>query len=366
MFRTLIIYFCLRTTSSIALDSPIGSTLLRNARALEEDESAYSWMVDYSLKFTSCHTVTEYSIDNDGAGYLYKEKLVEFKICPTGQCDSTCEGGNYVAPLEDYATAYAEQMVIDKAYACAQVKANCVCEEEEEDEGDEEEEEDEEDCEDVCYLNAGLGYCIEDDGDEEGDDGNYEVDLADYIPCKEYDPNDDGNGQYYIGLKCAKDGKGVNVGIFTENSCSVEKANDAYFPYTEFLPYQNETLISSDCIDCAQVQGEDENEEDDGDDDADVIEVSEMCLVNYFESAKCEENMDIDDPNIDGCELINKLYLREDDYEPEDSTFMKFSLHILVLLSMAFFVIIFRLCYIAQNQQRKMREDELKWRNQLY
>lgn len=196
--------------------------------------------------------------------------------------------------------------------------------------------------------------------------------MADYTQCEEFNQNDDGNSQYYIGLKCTLNGQGVNVGIFTDNSCSVEKADDVYLADAEFLQYQNETLIYDGCMNCAQVQGQNEDEDDegeeDGDDDdgGDLYEVSEMCLVNYFESVKCEENLDIDYPSTEGCELISKLYMREDDYEPEDNALMEFSLHILIFVSVVFFAIIFRLCYIAQKQQRKMREDEMKWRNRLY
>lgn len=390
MLQSSVVLFLIGTASSIVVGNPLRGGLLTNVRGLEEDASVYSWMINYSLKFTSCHTVTEYNVDNDGAGYVYKQKLIEFKICPTGTCDSACEGGDYLVPLEDYATAYAEQQVIDKAYACAQAKQSCACDEkedraleeeeekEEEEEGDEEEEEEEseeeeeeEDCEETCYQSAGLDYCIgqeSDEGSGEGDDGNEELDMEDYIQCQEFDMNDDGSDQYYIGLKCSKDGQGVNVGIFTDNYCSVEKSDDVYLPAAEYLPYQEETMISNDCISCEQVEyydngnGEEEGEEEEDNDD-NSNGVSEMCLVNYAESAKCEENGDMYYPNTDGCELISRLYLREDDYEPEDTSSMRLSIRFLMLLSVIFFAVTFRLCYIAQKQQRRLREDEIKWRN---
>lgn len=182
------------------------------------------------------------------------------------------------------------------------------------------------------------------------------------------------NDQYYIGLKCGKDGEGINVGIFTDKYCSIEIGDDVYLSASEDVPYRNETMIPFDCIECMQVAYYDEDgsgdEGDEGDDvvDADTYEVSTMCSLSYVESLKCEDenNEDIYYPNTDGCELMRKIYLREDEYEPENTSSMKLSIRFLVGLSVIFFAIIGRLCYIAQKQQRKLREDDYKMRNLLY
>lgn len=172
MLRIPLISVLLGSASSITVDSPLGNALFRKARNLE---SSYQWMTDYSIKFTTCHTIPEYGIDENGDGYLYKQKLAEFKLCSTDKCSSTCNGGDYLVPLDDAVESYAKQMIIDRAYSCTQVKYDCGCENNEEDEQDGEDEQDEGQCEENCYLNAGMDYCIEQDSEDGGDNVSQSV-----------------------------------------------------------------------------------------------------------------------------------------------------------------------------------------------
>jgi len=286
MFRVPIALFAayISIVSSVNSVSPPKRNLLRLVRNLEEDED-YSWLIDYSLKFDSCHTHEEF-VTNDGVGSIFKQKLVKFNICSSEECGSDCEGGRYLVQLEDFVQAYADQKEADEDYACEQVKDNCNCDY---DDGD--------DCEDNCYSDAGLDYCIE------GDDDAEQVDIRNYIECQEFviedeeDENGDDNEQEisYIGLKCSDNGKGVNLGIFTDEYCTIEKEDSDSLSFE----YQSESFISDDCMNCAYT----DNEEDDG------AEVSEMCENSYFESLKCEENLSLTYPDNEGCDLIDSYNL---------------------------------------------------------
>ena len=124
------------------------NNFLRAARKL--DDGDYSWLIDNSIRFDSCHTEEQYVL-NDGQGSVYIQKLVKFNMCSTKKCGSSCDGGKYLVQMEDFVEAYADQKEEDKKNACEQVKKNCECEN------------DEEDCEYNCFVNSGLDYCIEDE-----------------------------------------------------------------------------------------------------------------------------------------------------------------------------------------------------------
>jgi len=249
--------------------------LLRMSRVLaEEEEADTSWLVNYSLKFESCHSHSEYGAE-DGVGSIVSQNIVRFNMCSSAECGSNCRGGRYIMPLGDFVTEYANQKEAD----CEQL--NCDCDEDDSD-----------DCESNCYSAAGLDYCIVDDEEAE------QVDIRDYVECQEFDigENDDDNEQavVYIGLKCSDDGRGVNLAIFTDEYCTNET--------DEFNAAYDATIVSDDCISCAFM-------DDDADDGANYA-VSDMCENSYGESLKCEQNLSNDNPDNEGCEIIDNFNLK--------------------------------------------------------
>lgn len=149
--------------TSISSYSPLKKNLVSVARKLaeenEEQDADYSWLTDYSLKFSSCHTVSSLYDEEFGS---YTQQLVQFRICPSDECSWRCNGGKYLVPMEDFLQGYADQKQADEDYACEQVMENCECDDNDEDDVDDGDD-DGNNCEKNCYSDAGLDYCVDDD-----------------------------------------------------------------------------------------------------------------------------------------------------------------------------------------------------------
>lgn len=73
----------------------------------------------------------------------------------------------------------------------------------------------------------------------------------------------------------------------------------------ESFPYQDESFVTTDCITCAESQlNENDDQYYDKDDGS---KLSDVCVINYDESAKCEDNMNIEYPDYDACDLIDNI-----------------------------------------------------------
>jgi len=174
MLRLAFLAAIVSNAASVNSVSPLINRLLRVARKLENEENVdYLWLTDYSIKFESCHTEKEYDV-NDGQGSIYTQKLVKFNVCSSDKCSSNCKGGRYLVQLEDFVGAYADQKEADEEYACEKVMEQCYCEN---DDGG--------DCENNCYINYGVEYCIKYDDDGES------VDIRNYLECQEIDMEED-------------------------------------------------------------------------------------------------------------------------------------------------------------------------------
>ena len=157
MLRLALYIMCMGSFTLINSYSQLENNLLRVARKLdgnEEQNEDYSWLIDYSLKFSSCHTATEYIQDEEGV--ISMQKLVQFRICPSNECSWRCKGGRYLVQMEDFLLAYANQKEANKEYACEKVREQCVCDDDDGDGGNN-------NCEADCFFYAGLDYCVEGD-----------------------------------------------------------------------------------------------------------------------------------------------------------------------------------------------------------
>jgi len=297
MFRLAFLSALIGSAASLKTNSKGGRELLSNSRKLEQDND-FTWIVDYSMKFANCHTITQYNMEGDEEqGNVYKETLIKYKLCKTGKCGYGCKGGEYLTDMASYIDAYTEAKMNAREYACEMVRENCNCEDDQNDD---------EKCEKQCYIDAGLDYCIENDDDGE------EFNLQEFLECREIEDQNGGyyNQQYFVGPKCSSNGERINLAVFTDEFCTVEGPAEMYAKfYGETLPYKSTSIVEADCVECAQADG------DDG-----AYEISEMCMEQYMISAKCESKLSIYNPDTSGCDFIDNLYLREDNYKPMKHT----------------------------------------------
>lgn len=311
--------------------------LLRVARKLDEGQDGdYSWLIDYSLKFSSCHTVQEYSNDADGA--ISTNKLVQFRICSSEQCSWQCVGGRYLVQMEDFLQAYVYQKQANENDACEQVREQCQC-------GDD----DWDECEENCFSDAGLDYCVEGNNDDEA------IDIDEFIECQKLDMEDEDDedneqNQYYIGPKCSESGKEINLGLFTDEYCTIEKENT---DDSLSFPYQSESIVTDECFSCAYEDKSGDNDE--NGDDGVSYEVSDMCMGNYVESVKCEQDLNVYYPNTDACDLIDSMHIPGDKFSSHYTTIM-LAAGIFFFFSFILVLIIIRLLSAAKKKAELSNE----------
>jgi len=311
IIRIAILSSLISLASSLKRTSLSTKRLISNSRRLENGEEN-DWLIDYSIKFESCYSMTQLAGEENGGGEeggsnLFTQKIVKFKLCDIGSCSSSCVGGEYVTDLFTFVDAYTENKMEEEEYNCEMVRENCYC-----DDAD-----DEESCETLCYESAGLDYCVEENMDD--DQAAEEMDVQEYLECRElgledyygvYDDNGDAV-QLFAGPKCASDGNGIHLAIYLEETCSIEAGSDAYTAYKkgyrQALPYQSESLVNANkCVSCLA--------RNDDDDDAGDAELSQMCEEIYETTAKCETNLNIDYKNELACNFISSLGQKDDNY----------------------------------------------------
>lgn len=290
----------LTAASALKASSSAGKSLLSKSRALEDQnqdqEQDYSWIVNYSLQFASCHTVEQYNFseeDNSNG----QSTLVKFKLCPSDKCGYGCKGAEYLAPMADFVNAYTEWQMNDIEYKCEQIRENCVCS----DDGDDEA------CESSCYAANGMtDSCVEAEND-----GDYAFDLQEYLECTEIETGDEYN-QYFVGPKCSTNGERINLAVFTDEYCTQEY-DDGIFAktYGITLPYSSSNIVAENCISCNSQNANNNGYYED-------VEITEICDEQYALSAKCESKLSssISNPDTSACNYINKINLYEVGYNP--------------------------------------------------
>ena len=138
-------------TNDIAASSPLGGRILSAARQLNNNNNNnnnnnFSWISGYSIKFEKCATSDEYyggyfgnnnnnKNNNNRQNFngLYQQRLVHFKLCPTGSCSSSsssscANGADYVIDMNEFVDAYIDSKLTAQEYNCEQVRENCNCE----------------------------------------------------------------------------------------------------------------------------------------------------------------------------------------------------------------------------------------------
>lgn len=300
----------------------MGKTLLSQARRLEnaDQEIDLTWLVDYSIKFQGCHHITQWNADADGGEdvRIATKRLIRFRLCPSASCDSASAGGcdsgygDYIIDMNMYLEAYLMDLEEIHEWNCEYYGMKvCDCDDDDgKDDGF-----DEENCLNNCYATYGLDYCVE----EENDDDAEEFELQEYMECANFNAGRRRLNQeveYFIGPYCSNQGGDIFLGMFTDDTCT-EFADDyaglqTYKGFTgQSLPYSSSSIVGMECVSCEPLA---EVEEDDGNQNQnDEIEIKETCEQLYQTAGKCENNLNIDDPNSQACNYMEGIKISRQD-----------------------------------------------------
>lgn len=301
--------------ASIAADSEIGRGVLSSARRLDNNNLEYSFVGGYSLKFQGCHHINqwnEYADDEEDVRIMTK-RLIRFRLCPTDACqDSKTAGcssqyGDYVVDMNTFVLAYLEAEAYEQEINCQNYEQVCenAC-------GG-----NDDDCMNNCYGENEMTYCI----DVNFDDDQYKepLDPYDYAACAQYDfedkdDDDDAVEAYYVGPYCADQGGEINLGLFTDDTCTTFSNGGKNLFYTLAgyeLPYSSENIVKEDCISCMQPGEDDDNAQ--WNDRMDEEYIKQFCSAMYVDSGKCETKMATDYPNEAACSYIEGIKIIRDD-----------------------------------------------------
>jgi len=310
---------------SIPSNSKLGKKILSKSRKLdeneEEEEYDISWLTAYDLKFQGCYETSAWNADagdDEGDVKVMTKRLVRYRLCPSGYCDSDSAGGcssgygDYLVDLNQFLDTWTEAKMEKEEYECEMAREACGC-------GENDADDDEDACEYNCYTNAGMSYCIQEEGAFE---------LQRYTYCGEFemeDQNDENRRkldeeeeQIYLGPYCSGQGGAIYLGMFTDETCSVKYnsyyGKDYYYQLTgSSLPYSEANIVGLSCKSCIweNWNGDEERRRklDQGEyQDANGNYLDAICAESYQGSAKCEENMNgLDNPNTYGCNFMEGI-----------------------------------------------------------
>ena len=315
------------TTSAAAAiesNSDVGRSLLSNARRLDgnnNNNNGYddTWMQNFSLKFQGCRTALSYNdnADENADVRVASSKLAHFRLCASDSCSSWNGGGcstgygDYVVSLADFAQAFVEGQRRSKEFACQTFKyEKCSCT----DSDDKDDGFNREYCEYDCYSKNGKSECIDRNPYEEENGGQRQerFEAERYVGCQqlEINNNDDGNTvtydydeygnviTYYIGTLCSDKGNAVHLAMFTDDTCTIQADDAAYYRMTgTSLPYSyssKTSLITPDCVSCVEQEDPERQAEQQANGEQEELKISDACTKMYYYAGKCESGLKAD------------------------------------------------------------------------
>ena len=248
--------------ASIPVDSTYGSRLLSSARRVQNNqEEDVTWMVNYALRFDSCHEIAAVGgeagggqqEDGQGAGI---QRLVKLRLCPKDSCRSYCsKGAEYVVEMREFLETYVQMKEEMEERQCEMIEQQCeyTCQnngnngnnnnqnqnnqnnnQNDNGDGDGRALEDaanqnynnydnEEYCMQKCFENAGYGGCYEGQNNNQNNGQNQQQDFeierfAECEPLYEGGGNNNNNNNNgyqaaYVGAYCGSGGRSVNLGV---------------------------------------------------------------------------------------------------------------------------------------------------------
>jgi hypothetical protein len=288
----------------------------------------HSWIADYSIKFDGCATIPEFEREEG----LRANLLAKFKLCPSDQCSSCPNAGEYIVDMRDFIEAFQEAKQEANEYVCETASETCeyTCEnnpyaygtssyndDANANNGDDANgnnnnnnnnnngDGDDDYCQYMCMNEQGLGFC---DDDDNGEDMN---ELAECRALNEDNNNNNNNNNnngyngnsnyemYYVGAYCTS--SGVYAGTFTDSACTKKAPSGTYEKYNYGYSLPTDPLVTTECMSCMYTSYDDDSSGG----------VLEMCTDLYEESGKCEKNVkNLSYQDDSGCELIHNIIPR--------------------------------------------------------
>jgi len=168
-------------------------------------------------------------------------------------------------------------------------------------------------CLSSCFSTEGVDYdyCStyypngnHNNKDNKGND----FETWNYIDCVGI--SDNNGAYYYIGAYCSNGGSGVQLGLFTDNRCTISAPTGTYEALTGYpLPYTNTSIIGSDSVGCKSYNyynnNKNNNNKNNNNNNNDDVAL-EACQKVYQASAKCESQLNITNPDTSSCAYVKK------------------------------------------------------------
>jgi len=301
-------------------DTKAARDLIASSRSLEDygydygDSVSAEYLAQYSIKLQNCHEVTQWHAEyqNSDTTKIVARRLVRFRMCPISSCNDNkstgCSSkyGDFIVDINTFVYYYLLAKKAQDVYTCEDNVYECQTKCYDDDNGY---------CLSKCYQNYGIdgGSCYEesDDDDENDVDEDYddedvvkEFDAADYAQCTAYDGF--GDGAYYIGPYCGEESSNIYLALFTDDACTSFSGCDNSCFYDNmgfYLPYADESIVSTDCVSCS-----------DGPENPYYYTAPlGACEKLYTDSGKCETKMNIDTTNDSACSYIDGMKFIRDD-----------------------------------------------------
>lgn len=289
------------------------------SRQLQNDDGAYAstWVSGYSVKFQGCHHISQWNdeAEDEEDVRISTKRLVRFRLCSAANCNSQntqgCSDsyGDYIVDLNSYLYYYFNAKSTYQEYECEYL-ANNVC-------GCNDNNGQQDYCLYDCFADHNMAsLCMQNNPYSNNNDGQVEnngqgFDLQNYMECAKSDIADANGNSLYIGPYCASQGGVINLGVFTDESCTNFADDDdgrtAYLTATGYnLPYSTANIVDLDCMSCAE-PSQNNNA---GNDANDSDNVNEMCEKIYTLSGKCEANLPYGTsnyPNNNACNYLEGI-----------------------------------------------------------
>jgi hypothetical protein len=218
--------------------------------------------------------------------------------------------------MATYVNAYYQTFQEQLQQECEQFREN-MC-------ADCEGNDDENGCYYNCFYEAEMAQCQEFIEDEEDGD-NFQVE--EYLECAQWNPPENENRrrledgeeeiQYFIGPYCSGQGGSVNMGLFTDDTCTTfaDEEGGAY-TYKQLagksLPFSSKSIVGEECFSCLE-PNYDENDNDNGEEQE--VQINQACQTAYMGSGKCEYMLSgvVQYPETSACNYIDGIkIIRED------------------------------------------------------
>jgi len=303
-------------SADVSTDSVQGKNLLSKARRVNDNnyEEDFSWLVNFSIQFNSCHSIHSYGGENgggedeEGSSPFGTQHLVKFQLCPSSACGRSCSGGgSYVVEMRDFVETYTQAKEEIQEAACEAVENSCNCDYYYGDDAA---------CMTKCYATAGLDYCGDDNdnNNNNNNNNNADFDVAEYMECKEAEFGYYNGNRLYIGPVCSNNGKAINLKVFTDSSCTQAAPSGTYekYNYNYALPYSKSSIVDNDCLSCKDADNDNDNDNNNNNNGNyyEAPEPAEYCQEFYEESAKCETKLKYKSAayrDTGSCQYINKI-----------------------------------------------------------